>query len=230
LEGSNHTHSAPYVLLQTVKGQLDPDVAQSEAMHMAALIQTEVGKLDLPLAHAQQVQLAIERVTANVKHWQRKASIPLLHQKTWATYFSHPAFQLKVWGTQRLAYGAIWDGYEAFVKAVTKTAANIKKFKNHDQFNTALEDKFGTDLYKDCWATEKPEHPVNVGRVVRNALCHTGGRETEQFEKLPDVARDQFYVIEGKLQIWPTNTRTLFNSLKSRVLALATKAVRLPGF
>lgn len=145
--------------------------------------------------------------------------------KVWNDFLQLESFALMIWGTQRLAYVAIWDGYEAFVKAVVGTACPTANLRREKEFNAHFEKTF-EELYAECWTAK----PVNTGRVVRNALCHVGGRETRDFRGLQKDQREQFEVVEGKIQIMPTNTRTLFDELKSRVLALATKAATLAAF
>ncbi len=143
--------------------------------------------------------------------------------KLWSDHLKHRTFKLMIWGSQSLAYRTLWDGYESFLKAVIKVTAPKRNLRRKKEFEDAFVSAFDSSLFDDCWRAD----PVNVGRTVRNALCHAGGRVTTDFKGL---GQHDFHVIEDKIQVWPTNTRALFDALKKCVFELTQRAVKLPVF
>jgi hypothetical protein len=107
---------------------------------------------------------------------------------------------------------------------VRKTACPTASKRTEKE--AAFKDKFGIELYDHCFN----DHAIQVGRAVRNALSHAFGAETNDFKNLNESDRADFVVIDGKIQIWPTNTRSLFNALKERVLALSMRSAPMECF
>jgi hypothetical protein len=79
---------------------------------------------------------------------------------------------------------------------------------------------FGEDTADYCLA----DHPAEVARLVRNALAHHGGMETDELK----VVAHGVDVVDGVLQIMADDNRRLFDGLKEPVSKLAEKAVTLP--
>jgi hypothetical protein len=66
---------------------------------------------------------------------------------------------------------------------------------------------------------------VRAARLVRNALAHGGGRESEQLRAFPHGLA----VENGTIQVLAQDVRRLFNVLKLKALRLTEKAVTLPS-
>jgi hypothetical protein len=235
-KAANYTHAAPPLLIQGIhdfyKNLMNVDDLECVTVKAFNIVVSEM-QAHLSLAHLRNLRMRVERGASAAKRQAIKQLNDLSMCKAWPKYLAGDPFRLMIWGTQRLAYVAVWDGYEAFVKALIKTI-EPKASRDRELFKKVFVDKFKHELFQDCWSTEdSPEgkgHPVNVGRVVRNTLCHAGGRVGKFFSDLPEEQRKNIDVVEGKIQIWPTNTRTLYNALKDRVLALAKEAATMACF
>jgi hypothetical protein len=84
-----------------------------------------------------------------------------------------------------------------------------------------VEKHFGQQVAQDC--LNAPE--VRAARLVRNALAHNGGKETDELKKIQHGIR----VEGGVLQIMAPDTRRLFDVLKDRAYKLVEKALALPN-
>jgi hypothetical protein len=94
------------------------------------------------------------------------------------------------------------------------------RMNNAKQFRAEFGKIFTSELRDYCFDGE-----INVARLVRNALAHNGGRETEELRK----EKHQYHIEGGEIQIIPSNTTALFNLLKERATKVVTEAVaRLP--
>lgn len=137
--------------------------------------------------------------------------------------------QLSIFGSQRASYAAFFFEYENFVTICVGLARKKDpKLKNETYrvFNAGklLENfkaAFDEELAKYCLT----DQPVKVGRIVRNALAHNGGKikEADRAE-----VRDVIEEIDGFARIMPEHNRVLFNDLKERAFRLAERTVAFP--
>ncbi len=127
-------------------------------------------------------------------------------------------FQLCIWGSQRICYGAIFHAYENFVRqcvGVTKDEPDYRAYFN--QLVKDVESTFGLQAAEFCLT----EQNIKIARQVRNALAHNGGRITDEIESRPhDLA-----VEDGVIQIMAPDTKNLFDLLKTRALSLTEAAL-----
>jgi hypothetical protein len=131
-------------------------------------------------------------------------------------------FRLSIWGSQRIAYGAIYHAYENLLREAVGLASGKPQYKVR-RVSTLLTDcanLFGQPIADMCLA----DPDVKAARLVRNALAHNGGKETTE---LRGVAHG-IQLENGELQIMAPDTRRLFDLLKVRVFKLAEKAINLP--
>jgi hypothetical protein len=139
---------------------------------------------------------------------------------------------MSVFGIQRNNYLALYFAYEDLSLHVIKTKKpNFKANPPKVTIGATLDALFGT-LGKDCWDDE-----VNLARLVRNQLVHSGGRfDPKLGTKYPGRFVDQktsplapirkgelFIVVNNKIQITPSNARHLFNVLKDRAMKMIDK-------
>jgi len=142
----------------------------------------------------------------------------------WAYFIGHYEFQMSVWGSQRLCYAGVYFGYESFVRACASLATNRPSSDNWTKGGTLvknLKTVFGEQIVKQCIT----DQPVQIARLVRNALVHNAGKVTEELGHISHGLAVQ----DGVLQIMAPDTSGLFRQLKGRALALAQKAIELPG-
>ena len=144
----------------------------------------------------------------------------------WTAFLNGQAaheFRLGIWGSQRISYGAIYHAYENLIREAVGLALGMSNYKAHN-LSTLLKDlscSFGQPIADMCLA----DADVKAARLVRNALAHNGGKETNELHGVAHGIR----IENGELQIIAPDTRRLFDLLKVRVYKLAEKAVTLPA-
>lgn len=182
------------------------------------------------MRHMQQKKLAevVQRIGSEVIGALETAKdlvVPTA-ESYWQAFISSPEsheFRLIIWGSQRICYGAVYHAYEDFVRECIKTQIGRSPYRP-DGIMTMLADAgriFGKKLAEDCLDSRE----VRISRLVRNALAHNGGKETDQLKK----ESHGIQVENGVLQIMAPDNRALFDELKTRAFQLAEKAVTLPG-
>jgi hypothetical protein len=144
-------------------------------------------------------------------------------QQLWDDFLKLEGFYMTVSATQRVAYVAFYNAYEAFVVDCVRRVLNVAKLRSNDaQFKNGLKTAFGSDLYGPCWDTRE----IAIGREVRHALSHAGGRETDKVKNLkPGITLQQ-----GILQIVPDDNKKLTAGLRKAVDALVAAAAPLRQF
>lgn len=137
-------------------------------------------------------------------------------------------FNIILWGSQRICYGAIYHAYENFLVsclvASGKSDYRPMKKKGRAPWQVLKDDlnmlvaKIGDECLED--------ENVFLARLVRNALDHKGGRTNREIE-----SRNTCMQIEdGFVQIRPVDTRNLFNLLKHKASRVAEVTHALPVF
>lgn len=140
---------------------------------------------------------------------------------------------MSIFGIQRNNYLALYFAYEDLSLHVIKTKKpTFKANPPKVTIGGTLDALFGS-LGKDCWDDE-----VDLARLVRNQLVHSGGRfDSKLGTKYPGRFVDQktsplvpirqgdlFIVANNKIQITPSNVRHLFMVLKDRAMKMIDKA------
>ncbi|HEY3966238.1 MAG TPA: hypothetical protein VGM05_16885 [Planctomycetaceae bacterium] len=152
-------------------------------------------------------------------------------EEVWQEFFrkdkAGDGFAQSIWGSQRVSYVAFYNEYEAFLiqcaKVVLgKSSLRITDKSGKKEFYDALRSKFGTDLFDVCWGHSE----INIARLVRHALSHAGGQETDDLKKL----NHGFMLADGKIQIGPQHVHRMLRHLLAGVTALVAAAAVLPAF
>jgi hypothetical protein len=141
----------------------------------------------------------------------------------WQEFLEKDAFRLSVWASQRVAYVAFYNAYEAFLVDCVKLALEVTSLKaTSDEFKEALRTGFGKDISVPCWT----HHEMNNAKLVRHALSHAGGRETADLKK----QKHGIKLLGGMLQIVPHDNHNLLRRLRAGVDALVAVASADPRF
>ena len=147
-------------------------------------------------------------------------------KQMWTAFLNGPGsqeFGLGIWGSQRLAYGAIYHAYENFIREAIGLALGVSDYRAGN-ISTLIKDctsAFGRPIADPCLS----DPDVDAARLVRNALAHNGGKETSQLQ----AVNHGIMVDSGQLQVMAPHTRQLFDLLKGRAFKLAEKAVTHPS-
>lgn len=223
-----NTCAMPWLIVHMLKGEWQAflDNQQPFSTRMTeALGQRLADAMGDALSHAKRRKLAeaVDRLGQEVDDQPQASAAHFDLQTVWHTLLADAEFQLALWGSQRIGYGAIYHSYENFVRQTIGLALNRPTYRGQ-KIRMLIRDathSFGKRLADDLLASRQ----VRVARLVRNALAHGGGKETEQLK-----AFSHDLVIEsGNLQILASDTRALFDLLKRRAYRLVKAAVRLPS-
>lgn len=141
----------------------------------------------------------------------------------WAEFLTQAPFRLSLWASQRVAFVAFYNAYEAFLVDCAKRALDVTQLRATDKaFLDALRSAFGRDLTGACWT----HHEIHIAREARHSLSHAGGRETIKLKKQKHGIR----LIDGVLQIVPNDIHKMLGRLRSAVRELVTAATSSPRF
>lgn len=153
-----------------------------------------------------------------------KPKMPI--EPIWANFLSQDAFLMALWSSQRVAFVAFYNAYEAFLVDCLKLATGEQQLRASDKtaFNQALRTALPKDISIPCWMHRE----VNIARLVRHALSHAGGRETDELTKLKP--KHGVKVLEGVLQIFPDDNHNMLRRLRQSVEALVAVVLTDPNF
>ena len=127
-------------------------------------------------------------------------------------------------GSQCINYGSLFFAYEDFVSNTIRTREPSYSSKTKG-IAIAFTEQFGKPLTDYCWSDAE----IDLARLVRHTLAHNGGRfgptlEKYRADRFVDATRsapllrgELFYIVNGRIQITPCNTKYLFAVLKDRV-------------
>lgn len=129
----------------------------------------------------------------------------------WDEFLNDPPFHLSLWGSQRVAYVAFYNAYEAFLIDCLKFGKGVTRLRTTDkpEFNEALRTALGQDVTNPCWS----HHEINLARLARHALSHNEGRLTEELKK----QKHGIELIDDDLQIMPQDIHRMLNRLRAAV-------------
>lgn len=129
----------------------------------------------------------------------------------WEQFMKVTAFGISLWASQRVAYVAFYNAYEAFIVGCLKVGTGLPSLRSTDKktFNQALRTGLGNDVSNSCWS----HHEINIARLVRHALSHNGGRETVDLNK----QRHGIKLIGDELQIVPADNHRMLRRLRKAV-------------
>jgi hypothetical protein len=161
------------------------------------------------------VRLVAELATIADEFRDRAAAVkgdyPL--EPIWTQFMTDAAFQISLWSSQRVAYVAFYNAYETFIVDCLKVGTGLAQLRSTDKkvFNEALRTGLGPgkDISGKCWS----HHEINISRLVRHALSHNGGRETEELKK----QKHGVMLIGENLQIMPEDNHRMLRRLRKAV-------------
>jgi hypothetical protein len=129
----------------------------------------------------------------------------------WAEFMEEVGFRISLWESQRIAFVAFYNAYESFIVRSLKVATGNRQLRSSQKkpFNEALRSGLGKDISPTCWS----HHDINIARLVRHALSHYGGRETEDLKK----QKHGVSLIDEELQIQPEDVKRMLQCLRTAV-------------
>jgi len=170
------------------------------------------------------IQAALVTVSADFRDRAAAVKDDFPIEPMWTEFLNDPPFQLSLWGSQRVAYVAFYNAYEAFLIDCLKFGTGLLRLRTTDkpEFNDALRKALGEDVSSPCWS----HHEINIARLVRHAFSHNGGRLTDDLKKQKHCIE----VIEDDLQIMPQDIHRMLNRLRAAVAEATAVMLKNPKF
>lgn len=140
--------------------------------------------------------------------------------KCWEDMLNKPDFALSLWKSEESAYIGVYFAYEDFVARLIGIAKGRARYELSKTFQADFVETFDESMFERCW-----RGPVRIGRLVRNALLHNGGRITEQLERTEHGLK----VNDKQIYIMAPNTTDLFHLLKDRVQLMVEEGLKQPS-
>jgi hypothetical protein len=142
----------------------------------------------------------------------------------WHQFLGDVPFRMSLWASQRVAYVAFYNAYVSFVVDCLKVGTGFPSLRSTDkkEFNEALRTGLSQDISGPCWS----HHEINIARLVRHALSHNGGRETDDLKRLKHGIK----LIGEELQIVPYDNHHMLRRLRTAVEELIRVTLVDPKF
>jgi hypothetical protein len=239
---ANGAHMLPWLMVESLKAFAGGECRGSLRVR-AGYYKQVINGISNKLADAMHYQLSVEqraslkRAVAKIEKEAIEAQTTALAENDFdmASYWlfltqEASEFQFSVLGTSRITYAVLFFAYEDFLANTVRTKESTYSSKDVS-IKKALAKYLGQQLADFCWNDAE----VELGRLVRNALAHNGGRLGPDLEKYkgrftdvtsidkPALRDDQFIVVDEKIQVMPGNTTYLFGVLKDRVSRIVEK-------
>jgi hypothetical protein len=169
----------------------------------------------------------ISAIATEFREQRAKIELQMPIDEIWQNFYRDDGYVQGVWSSQRVAFLAFYNEYEAFLiqcakEALGKTSFRITDKGDKKEFYDLLRSKFDTNILDICWLHSE----INIARVVRNSLSHSGGKETDDLKGL----NHGFKFMDGKLQIGPEHIHRLLRHLRAGVTAFVAAAAIMPIF
>lgn len=165
-----------------------------------------------------------EELSNSVREEVRRTGPIFDPEAVWRDYLEIAEFQLSLWNTQRMCYGAIYYAYENFLQQCVATGKSQPAYraKGFDKLETDFAVYFGNALRDECLK----HSDIEVARYARNDLTHNGGRASERLL----ATSHRLTIHGGVIHIMPDDVRALFKLLSSRASNITEAAKALPAF
>ena len=226
-----YTASLPVSILEHMRAYHDAFVNTGELNTvLLRLAQLIPGKLANAIpevsgdpALVRRIQEQLVTIGAELEESRDKSDIEFPIDDVWQSYLKDNAYQLSLWGSQRICFVAVYNSYENFLVRAVSIALSLDNCRSTDQdFKDRVEEAFGASICFRCWKTRD----VNIARLARHSLSHAGGRLNKKFGKQPH----KFEIRDDRIQVTPELTKELFSLLKDCVFTIAEAAVTMEEF
>lgn len=156
------------------------------------------------------IQAELVDITAEVRDRAAAAKDDFPIEPIWAEFMNDAAFRISLWSSQRIAYVAIYNAYEAFLVECLKVGKGLSRLRTTEPvFKDALRNALSRDITGPCWS----HHEINIPRLIRHALSHNGGRVTEDLKK----HKHGVELVGDMLQIMPQDIQRMLGRLFTAV-------------
>lgn len=224
-----NSHALPWMMMQSMKSFADGLLGAYEPFGLkviSALAQRIPAEMGTSLSNMRRKQLVdvIRRIRNDVYSANQANEERFDVEQAWQSFLDPNLIELhlSIWGSQRICYGALFHAYEDYVRHCVSVARSDPNYRTF--FKQLIRDAValvGQTIADYCLN----DRPVQIARLVRNALAHNGGKITDELRGLPHGLA----VEDDAVQIMAPDTKQLFDQLKVRAYGLAEVAVTLPN-
>src|SRR5262249_54216497 len=171
------------------------------ARYTAALKNRLASRMGLSNMKTQKLLSELQIISDEVRAEDERPPV-IETQMAWRRMLTQSEFQLSIWGSQRLCYGAVYYAYKDFLARCYRLSSDQPAYHIGREFSQHFRDQYGAAVRDYCWS----DAGVHVARLTRHALVHNGGRLTRELKKLKHGLR-----LHGDdIQKFPTFTRSLY--------------------
>jgi len=222
-KGAASNASMPWLLIFTLQSFYRGYMQRDEPFWKRLTIAIRryiTGNKSISLSNMQRKKLVgiIDGLGLQVQHEMSQRPPELSAEQVWQDYLTIPEFNLALWSSQRICYGAIYHAYENFLREFASIKkpdlrdAHVKIFEIKKALADILDERMADELIE--------ENGVVVARLVRNALAHNGGRASLELLSMNHALR----IEAGVVQSMAPDVRQLFDLLKKKVMLVAEQA------
>lgn len=208
----------PWLMLKSLKSLHDGFVEDDTPFHKRlsrAFVDYVVKDTGLSNMRKRELVAKVDRFTAEAESAVKRLPAAFDPGALWNDYLALPEFSMSLWSLQQMSYGAVYFSYENFVWKCVKSATGGAKTGRFDALRARLASAFTVQLQQECL-----DEYVDVARLVRNCLVHSGGKASPQLlAKLHRLS-----VVDGVIQIQVEDVRALFDKLKMRAMRIVEAA------
>jgi hypothetical protein len=176
--------------------------------YTAALTGSLAQRMGLSNMGTKKLVRELQRISEEVRAEDERPPV-LETEIVWREMLKESEFQLSIWGSQRLCYGAVYYAYEDFLARCYRVSTGKSDYRMGQGFSQDFRAQYGATLRDCCWSD--PE--VHIARLTRHALVHNGGRLTGDLKKLKHGLK----LCGEDIQVFPAFTKSLYELLKDRV-------------
>lgn len=229
-----NTHSMPWLLIHSLHhfwhGAVKHQNLSTQLINALAngLPNRMVGKTSNMTR--KKIAQAVRDIAAEVEEALNNNPDPEMEPEAlWHGYInptSNLEFQAAIWGSQRLAFGALFFAFEHFMANLVAIGLG----KDEDKYSPNWE-----DVVKDAKKVLDPaivskyldSEFIAITRLTRNCLTHRAGKISPVLQK-----KDHGLLVDeyGVIQITPSYNHQCIRQLESRLMAVIEAAVKLSEF
>jgi hypothetical protein len=178
------------------------------ARYTAALTDRLAKCMELSNMGTKKLVRELQRISEEVRAEDERPPV-VETEMAWRRMLNQSEFQISIWGSQRLYYGAVYYAYEDFLARCYRLSAGQPEYEVGRGFSQDFRDQYSAWLRDCCWSDPK----IHIARLTRHALVHNGGRLTPKLKELKHGLR----LYGEDIQIFPAFTKSLYELLKDRV-------------
>ncbi|MBR9804239.1 hypothetical protein GYB59_22215 [bacterium] len=168
-------------------------------------------------------------ISSELKEKTKNLTLPFTRSELWdsivkvETNEEHNSprneYRLAIWSTCRICFSSLFFAYEDFFCGCIE-AKTGRRPRTGKGFNELCVEVLGDTLAEDCWCNDA----IVNARLIRNSIVHAGGRVTSELEN----RMHGMDVIDGEIQVLPTDVKCLYNLIENNVTSLVDWGVRQP--